>query len=186
MADTPITLKAFFCDDTGKPLVDCLDPAAVIAAAEGAAGNLPRASLPGLQKAVGGALDGLFEPRLEDILQRSWGKVAAVDEALKATRDDPAGLAVVPLLDHRITSRHAPHIDVVLGAKSLARLVFDIALSLELQGVQLEVRGGRIHALKSGACIGEGVFSFAGQTLIKRATPAFALPGRLRFAPDPE
>jgi hypothetical protein len=47
------------------------------------------------------------------------------------------------------------------------------------------VRQGRIHALRAGSCLGEGVFGFAGQTLLKRATPAFALPGRLRFAPEP-
>ena len=72
-----------------------------------------------------------------------------------------------------------------MHAQSLCRLVFDIALSLELQGVQLDIRQGRIHALKSGACLGEGVFAFAGQTLIKRATPTFALPGRLAFAAEP-
>ncbi len=151
-------------------------------AARDATGELPRAVLPGLRTAFGGAVDGLFEPRLDDILQRSWGKLQAVQEAIRHTAADPAAIAVVPLLDHRITSTHAPHIDLVLGQKSLCRLVFEIALSLELRGVELEVRGGRISALTSGSCLGEGVFGLAGQTLIKRATPAFHLPGRLTFA----
>jgi hypothetical protein len=186
MAEPPITLKAFFCEDTDKPIIDCLDADAVIQTARKAAGELPRAVVPGFQKAFGGALDGLFEPRLDDILARSWGKLQAVQEAVKATGEDPAALAVIPLLDHRITSNHAPHIDLVWGEKSLCRLAFSIALSLELRGVELEVREGRIHALTSGHLLGEGVFGLAGQTLIKRATPALHLPGRLHFRREPQ
>jgi hypothetical protein len=189
MADGPITLKAFFCDDQNRPIADFLDTTSLAKAAQDAAGDVPRAAVPGLQKAFGGALDGLFEPRLEDILAKSWGKLAAVQQAIKTTRDDPSGQIIIPVLDHRITSKHAPHIDLVLGEKSLGRFAFDIALALELRGIELEVRRGRICRLKGGACLGEGVFAFAGQTLIKRATPAFDLPGRLAFdtAPaDPE
>ena len=186
MADAPITLKAFFCDDAERPIVDCLDADEVMKAAREAAGELPRAVVPGFRKAFGGALDGLFEPRLDDILGRSWGKLQAVQEAVKATREDAAALAVIPLLDHRITSTHAPHIDLVWGEKSLCRLAFSIALALELRGVELEVRQGRISALTSGHCLGEGVFGMAGQTLIKRSTPPLHLPGRLVFRAEPE
>ena len=33
--------------------------------------------------------------------------------AVKATREDPESIAVVPLLDHSITSHHTPHIDLM-------------------------------------------------------------------------
>jgi hypothetical protein len=180
--NTPVTLKAFFCDDEGKPVADCLDAGSLIAAANEAASGLPRAALPGLAKAMDGALEGLFTPRLDDILARSWGKLQAVSDALKATATDPAALAVVPLLDHAITSKHTPKIDLVVAEQALCTLAFDITLGLQLKGVLLQVKGGRIAGLTAGACEGQGTLALAGKTLISKKTPAFALPGRLDFA----
>src|SRR5258706_2653446 len=107
MADSPITLKAFFCDDAGKPIVDCLDAEVMMQAARDATGALPRAVLPGLRTAFGGAVDGLFEPRLDDILQRSWGKLQAVQETIKHTAADPAAIPGIPLLGHPVTLTQA-------------------------------------------------------------------------------
>jgi hypothetical protein len=177
----PVTLKAFFCDDEGQPVADCLDAGSLLAAANEAASGLPRAALPGLAKAMDGALEGLFTPRLDDILGRSWTKVQAVADALKATAADPAALAVVPLLDHAVTSKHSPKIDLVVAEQSLCALAFDITLALQLKGVMLQVRGGRIAALTAGACEGQGTVALAGKTLLTKKTPAFALPGRLDF-----
>lgn len=92
-------------------------------------------------------------------------------------------MALVPLLDHKVTSTHKPHIDLMYGAKCLARITLDISLNLALNGVILEVHQGRIAGLKAGSCLGDGVLAFADKPLITHKTPEIALPGRLKFSP---
>lgn len=135
----------------------------------------------GLAPALATAIDAVFQAPLASGLEASWKKAAVLADALETTRTDPAKVVVVPLMDHKVTSKHQPHVDVVYGGKSLHRLVFDIELFLALKGVQLQVRDGRIAGLTSGEWVGQGVFSLADHEILKRSTPAFALPGRLTF-----
>lgn len=177
---TPLSLKAFFTEDETRPIADLLSPDAPGDLLKSVAG-LPPALLPGASKALSAALDGLFDISLGSVLQASWQGLAAVRDALKLTREDAEAKVLVPLLDHKITSSHKPHIDLVVGGKSLGGLAFEIALVLELRGAQLEVAKGRLAGLGAGAVVGQGVFSFASQPLIQRTSPAFDLPGRIAF-----
>jgi hypothetical protein len=181
MTDAPATLKLFFCEDAGRPIGEACDLKAAHDALEVAARSVPGPLRPGVATALAGAIDEVFQVSLGDVLAASWKKAAAVQDALEATRQDRSKTVVVPFMDHRITSKHQPHVEVMFSGKSLQKLVFDITLALELKGVQIQVREGRIVGVGSGACQGQGVFALAGQEIIKRATPAFPLPGRLAF-----
>lgn len=177
-----LTLKTFFCDDASAPIYASCEARAADAAVQAALKSVPRPVQGRLQESVRSALDEVFHIRLDELLAGSWKKLTGVQDALEVTRLEAGKVVFVPLLEHKISSKHKPHIDVKLGPKSVSRLVFDMALALELKSVELEVREGRIAGLRSGQCGGNGVFSFQGQDLIKKATPAFGLPGRLTFA----
>lgn len=185
MTDAPLTLKTFFCEDPAAPVADGCELDLARKAVEEACAALPGPAREGAVKALAGALDEVFHVGLGEVLEASWGKLAGLQDALAATRADPAKVARVPLLDHKVTSKHAPYIDLMLGGRQLTRLTFDIVLTLALRGVQLDVRQGGLHGLTAGECQGEGTFSLGGQTLIKRSTPALALPGRLASTPAP-
>ncbi len=179
-----LTLKSFFSEDETRPVADLLDRHAVAEILRSAAA-IPAAVLPGVTKALEGALEGFFDIKLGPVLQASWQTLGAIDGAIKATKADAQAKVYVPLLDHKITSTHKPHVDLVMGGKTLAGLGFEIALTLELKGVQLEVAKGRLHGLTAGAALGQGVFSFAGRPLLQRSTPPLNLPGRVSFkAPE--
>lgn len=180
-----LNLKAFFSDDETAPIADGIGPGAVADILKSVSA-IPSAALPGVIKALEGALDGLFDIKLGDVLQSSWQTLGAVRDAIETTRGDAEARIFVPLLDHKITSSHKPHIDLVIGGQSLAGLAFEIALILELKGVQLEVAQGRLHGLHAGAASGQGVLSFAGRPLIQRTTPALTLPGKVAFKPPAE
>lgn len=182
MTDAPLTLKSFFCPDPARRIADCLDTDEARAALAEACGAAPAPLRAGLVKALSGSLDEMFGVGVGDVLNSSWGKLGALRETIVSTRADPGKIAHVPLLDHQVASKHQPHIDLMLGGKQLCRLAFDIVLTLKLRGVQLDIRKGAIHGLTAGEAQGEGAFTLGGQTLIKRTTPAIALPGRLAFA----
>lgn len=178
---TTATLKYFFCDDADQPIASACDLQAAHKALAAAAGAVPAPMRGGLTAALATAIDDVFQVPLGDVLGASWKKAAALKDGIDATRGDPSKVVVVPLMDHKVTSKHQPHVDLMFSGKSLHRLVFDISLTLELKGVQLQVREGRIAGLTSGDCLGHGIFSMGGQEIIKRSTPSFALPGRLNF-----
>src|SRR3569623_1134713 len=100
------TLKTFFCPDPAAPLAG----QAGFAAASQVKG-LPKAAMPGLASALATALEDIFAVPLGPLLDAGWKKVAALEDARKSTLADPAAKALVPLLDHKITSTHRPHDD---------------------------------------------------------------------------
>jgi hypothetical protein len=182
MSAQPITLKSFFCDE--GTIASACEAELAEAALGTAAAKVPKPARPAAVRALKGSLDDIFNVGLGGVLESSWGKLAALKDSLEASLSDPDKLVLAPLLDHKVTSNHEPHIDLMLGGKSLTRLKFNIALSLQLKGVELEIRQGRIAGLRSGECLGEGIFSVGGQTLIQRETPALPLPGRVTFGPQ--
>lgn len=185
MTTAPLTLKSFFCADPDAPIADSCEMGLARKAIDEACKSVPAPARAGLIKALAASLDEMFGVGIGSVLESSWGKLEVLKSTLEATRADPDKIAHVPLLDHKVTTTHQPHIDLMLGGKKLARLGFDIGLALDLRGVQLDIRKGRIHGLTGGECLGEGTFSLAGQTLLQRSTPALALPGRLAFRAEP-
>lgn len=177
-----VTLKHFFCDDAASPIYGRCETQAAEKVVVAAMKGVPRPLQGSLRNSVQNALDEVFNVPLADVLGGSWKKLTGVQDAIDATRKDAGKVVFAPLLEHKISSKHQPHIDLVLSGKSIGKLVLDIVLALELKSVELEVRDGRIAGLRSGECGGNGVFSFEGQELIKKATPAFGLPGRVMFA----
>ena len=72
--------------------------------------------------------------------------------------------------------------EYVHSGQTLLSLSLDILLTLNLKGVTVDVRHGRLHGAKSGHAVAEAVISFLGQPLIKKASKEFALPGRFPLA----
>jgi hypothetical protein len=177
MSATPLTLKAFFVDGA-------LPPPPESGTLAGLRDKVPGGEA-GLKAAVSEVMEEIFGAPLADMLQTSWGKVDGLTKALAKSREDPKTVIPFPLLDHTVNTVHTPTIEVHFGRKRLAELPLEIELNLVLKGVALELQGGRIAGVRSGECSGQGVCTFAGQTLMKRATPAIPLPGRLTFGARP-
>lgn len=183
---TDLTLRTFFCDDPSSPIYASCEADAAKKAVDAAVGAVPLAARTAMTDCVRGAIDDVFQISLADVLGGAWKKLDAVRDGLALTRLDASKVVLVPLLEHKVTSKHEPHIDLMMGAKSIGRLEFGIALTLNLKGVELDLREGRIAGLKAGYCKGQGVFSVKDQELIKKDTKAFALPLTMRFAEEAE
>ena len=185
MAEAPLTLKSIFSDDPAAPIAPGAQMGACIKAVGVACEGLPKGAVPGLNGAVEAAMDDMLSIDLGGILQRSWKKLKALDAAIQATAKDPAAVSFVPLLDHKVTAKHQPYVDLTYGTAVLGRLQFEISLNLQLRGVVLEIRQGRVAGVRSGHCQGEGVFSFGGEPILKHASKELKLGGRLMFGPEP-
>lgn len=184
MSEPTHSLKTIFCLDVSKPVGAEPEFSKVLAGLKAAAA-VPAASQEGLTGAFNTALEQVMAVQIGDILLNSWSRIGALNDAFQATRADPASTVIVPLLDHKVSSSHAPCIDLLCAGKELAKLAFDLSVVLQLKGVELEVRKGAISAVTGGKAVGEGKLVLAGKTLVQRKTPDLPLPGRLAFAAQP-
>jgi hypothetical protein len=174
MSGETLTLKHFFADGEGlavkgEALLEHLNERV-----SDAGRNLAAA-------AIDQALHAAFNIQLGELLHRSWRQVDEFREAVEEGRHDHEAVAVIPLMEHAITTTHTPSLELFLGRKRLARMPLEIELNLLLNGVALELRGGKIAGLRSGECAGEGAVLVGGVPIVEQETPAIHLPGRLAF-----
>lgn len=151
----------------------------VIGAARAAAKGLPSKALPAFQSAMGGALDRVMALPLAGIVASPWTTIIEVAAALKATAGHPDATELVNLVDHGLTSAHRPKVDLIWGGKTVSRVEVGLDLVLDLIGVALEIRGGRIVGVKAGHCQGVGLMTLFDQPMLKHDGKSHALAGRL-------
>ncbi len=185
MTEAAHSLKSIFCVDVAQPVGSQPEFSKVLAGLKAAAA-VPAVSQEGLTGAFNTALEQVMAVQIGEILLASWSKLGALNEAMKSTGADPTSVVILPLLDHKVSSTHAPCIDLLCAGKELAKLAFDISVVLQLKGVELEVRRGAITAVTAGKAVAEGKLVLAGKTLVQRKSKDLPLPGRLALgAPSP-
>lgn len=180
---TTHTLKSVFAADVSRPIAEDGAFASVLEGLK-ATGGVPAAAAEGLGGAFASALEEMLSPELGEVLAASWSRLAALSDAMERTRTGEVAM-FVPLMAHKVTSRHLPTVDLVCAGKAVASLPFDIALTLDLQGLELEVRRGAIAGVRSGKAAVQAALGLSGKTLLQKTTPSLDLPGRLAFAASP-
>jgi len=83
------------------------------------------------------------------------------------------------LLDHTVKSEHHPYVDVLQNDVAIARLEFSVHLELQLEGVLVRVRGGRIDGLLAGRIKAKGTVKLGEFVLVERKLRPIAIPGSL-------
>jgi hypothetical protein len=134
--------------------------------------------LDGIGKAIQQALD----VPVTDLLIGAWQRARDLRAALETTRESPGMTALVPLVAHTISSEHRPYVDVVVESVPLARLVFPVKVEFRLDGVIVQVRGGRIAEILAGTVKVKGTVKFGDVDLFEKALAPISIPGVLAMA----
>jgi hypothetical protein len=134
--------------------------------------------LDGIGKAIQQALD----VPVTDLLIGAWQRARDLRAALETTRESPGMTALVPLVAHTISSEHRPYVDVVVESVPLARLVFPVKVEFRLDGVIVQVRGGRIAEILAGTVKVKGTVKFGDVDLFEKALAPISIPGVLAVA----
>jgi hypothetical protein len=93
---------------------------------------------------------------IEDILAVTWSKSEELFDYLDTEKHPPDEVCMLPLTEHEITSEHAPSIEPYMKDQSLGKFIFNIGVNLMIQGVILEIQGGKIKKVHIGSCVGSG------------------------------
>jgi hypothetical protein len=99
---------------------------------------------------VGSVAAGLLDMDLVDVLVSGWKKYGALFSAAEETMWSPDEELWVDLATHRITSTHAPSVELVLDGVTVGSIDFEIELGAEIQALRAVVRGGKLTAIRSG------------------------------------
>ena len=126
-------------------------------------------------------LDQLLDIDLGKLIFSAWERYRLLRKYCDKEAYPPEETAFVPLAEHKIQSTHRPFVEIMINDTPVGRLDFDIRLTLDLEGLELKVRDGKVMAITAGSCRGSGTLKCGDVLLKEQKTREFALPGSIDF-----
>ncbi len=119
--------------------------------------------------------DALLETPVSQSLLAVYSKANLLNRYLDREKYDQEEVVLVELAEHTLTSKHEPHLDVVINEQSIAQLKLDVELELALKGLILKIQDARIKEITPGTCKASGKISFHGKVLAQKESKEVSL-----------
>jgi hypothetical protein len=116
---------------------------------------------------------------VRDILLPAWSKHPELQEYRDPEKHPPEETALVPLLEHAITSSHEPTIDPSIAGQSLGEIAFEVEIEAIVKGAILEIRDAKIMKVKLGGVDASGSLGFSGVSFLDKDLASLELPGSI-------
>ncbi|MEM9120229.1 MAG: hypothetical protein AAGD09_20430 [Cyanobacteria bacterium P01_F01_bin.56] len=125
-------------------------------------------------------LDVVLSIEFDGILANAWSKRKELLEYKDREQYPPEVTFSVPLIEHTVTSTHHPALEPVIAEKvTLGKITFDVNLTLELEGVVLDVKDGHIMKMSIGSCVGKGTVGYGGIPFLGKEQEPIVFPGEM-------
>jgi hypothetical protein len=89
-------------------------------------------------------------PDLVDILKAGWQKWEQLTDAARRSLEAQGESEIVELEDHRISSIHRPHVDVIVDGEVLSSIALELGIAIDIHAVTAVVSSGRLSAVRTG------------------------------------
>ena len=179
MAETASDLRLFLSSRPDDPRWFEAELGEDVEAVKAAITKHPRITWSGIAREVGEKVEDLLRVDVADVLSSAWSQVRKLQKFRDKNRYGPEETIFVEMARHSVRSVHRPAIEIVLNDVAVGRITFEIDLRLELEGVILKIREGKIREIEAGRCWGKGTCKCGDVTLMTKETPKFDLPGRV-------
>jgi hypothetical protein len=126
---------------------------------------------------VVGQIGSLLNVKLGDVISAAWNKYRLLMKYGDPAAYAPDEVFLVPLAEHTVISKHRPHIDVLVGDRSVGRIEFAVDVSLTLNGFVAKIKGGRLREIKVGTCKAKGTIACGDMLLLEKESASLDLPG---------
>jgi hypothetical protein len=144
---------------------------------------LEEARLPGgwagLRDKILAEAGGLLDIRLLDVMSWAWKKGRELEAYRDTERYPPDKTFSVPLVEHKITSTHTPHVDIRMNDKKVGSIHFAVNIEIAVKAMTLEIQNARIKKIHAGDCTAKGRFLCEGVLLAERESKPLDLAGTL-------
>ncbi len=116
-----------------------------------------------------------------DVLAQALKKYAALQKYTDKEKYPPNKVVLAPLGVHEIKSVHHPYLEVLVDDHVLGKIVFDLVITLRLEGLILKIQDGKIREVRTGKCAGKGVFKLKDLVIFQKESREIPLPGVVSF-----
>ena len=171
-----VTLNDFFGVSVNGFWQD-VRPELLSAFREGGLAQLTAAQWPAVLSGIIDKAKDLFDIDFAAVIASTWSKYRELVKYADRKKYPPDTSNLVPMAKHTLSVDYHPYLEVLLNGKPLGKLVFDVTLSLELEGFVLTIQDGRIMKVHTGSCQGKGKIAFKGSVLVEKSLTKIALPG---------
>jgi len=125
-------------------------------------------------------LEGLLNIPLGLVLARGWVKYRQIKKHIKEQLEKGSDdTALVPLVTHEFSSKHEPHLKILLNNIQLSDLAITVKLKLKLSGVTLKIQHGRIQKIIAGKASGKGIIAYRGVAIAEKEILNLNLPAEV-------
>lgn len=121
----------------------------------------------------------LLDIGIGDILVGAWNKAHAVRQQLSKSTQSPGREIFLELAEHKVTSKHKPHVALLRNGQEVARLPFSVDVEITLQGAVLRILDGAIREIQAGQVKGKGSVRCGGALLVERQLQPVTLPATI-------
>jgi hypothetical protein len=137
-------------------------------------------------RAMSGALARNLKPLLQidlsDIFVAGWNKSGTLRQHLEKSAHSPGKEIFLQLAEHKIVSTHLPHVSLMKDGAEIARVEFEVAVELVLQGAVVRLLDGAIQDVQTGRVKGKGTVKCFGAVIVEKEIQPTAIPGTLKIA----
>ena len=107
---------------------------------------------------------------------------ADVREHLEKSAHSTGKEVFLQLAEHKVVSTHRPHVSLMKDGAEIARVEFEVAIELALQGAGLRLLDGAIQDVQTGRVKGKGTVKCFGAVIVEKEIQPKATPGTLKIA----
>lgn len=134
-----------------------------------------------VQSEVSGLIANALDTSLLDAWARAWQSWQKLKDDADESRKSPTDVKLSPIASHSIESSLHPWVEVLIGPKSIQKIVFDVTLTTELKGLVLGLQNGKIISLELAQCEWAGTIAVKSTKLIERKLKKLDLAGCIRL-----
>jgi hypothetical protein len=128
---------------------------------------------------VASVMTDALDTRVIDGWVSAWQNCKEVTEKAEMSRKAPDTPISCTLLEHSIESTLHPFVKVLLGAKLIKKIDFEVTLTTEIDGLILNLKNGSIVSIQPGRCEWSGSIAVQEAQLVQRSLEQLDLPGRV-------
>lgn len=93
-----------------------------------------------------------LEIEIIDIIAGAWIKSNIFQKYKQVEDAQPDETVLIPVAEHSVNSKHSPYLEILLNEKSMAKINFEINLSIKLKGIILKIRNKKLKEIHTGEC----------------------------------
>src|SRR5262245_42954848 len=108
-----------------------------------------------MARSLASQVRGLFPNDVAHIFLGAGNNSVTLRQYLEKSRQSPGKEVLLQLSEHKIESKHEPHVALMKDGIEIGKIPFEASLELQLQGVVLRIRDGEVQDIQTGRVKGK-------------------------------